>query len=253
MRSFVGTPSRLPRAGRTGPPGNPCSAWTLPEVLVAVGIIGILGVLLLPAISGIVRKQDGLICLSNLRQIGLGIQSYALDHEGDLPGPLYTAQYPYLNDSSQLSFYLVDYLKLDASKTKYRHNDVFVCPAYRRSMKQIGNGPVYTLNIHVPMEGANTPQQPFGYPNKQYPAMFGAPKDFPVMKLARLGQIVDSNGLGAASRTWMLKDIDQEDRRLQELSLGASSSFPKRRVHGDYRNAIFFDFHVEPVDREVEN
>ena len=60
-------------------------AFSLVELLVVVSIIAVLASLLLPAI-GLVREQaKSTKCRSNLRQIGVGCQAYASDHDGVLP------------------------------------------------------------------------------------------------------------------------------------------------------------------------
>ncbi|HAV64415.1 MAG TPA: hypothetical protein DCY13_18860 [Verrucomicrobiales bacterium] len=67
------------------PPGRCRRAFTLIELLVVIAIIAILAALLLPAVSRAKGNALRIKCVSNLRQLQLGLQMYADDHDGHVP------------------------------------------------------------------------------------------------------------------------------------------------------------------------
>lgn len=77
-------------------------AFSLVELLVAVGIIGLLIALVLPAVQAARESARRAQCQSNLRQIGIAMSSYEALHGMFPPG--------YLSQGGQISFDSLDYL-----------------------------------------------------------------------------------------------------------------------------------------------
>jgi len=84
--SLIGRPvGRCPSAASKREASLSVASFTLIELLVVVGIIAVLAALLLPALSRAKERARIVQCLSNLRQIGIGLKLYVDEHKDTLP------------------------------------------------------------------------------------------------------------------------------------------------------------------------
>ena len=96
------------------------NGFTLIELLVVISIIALLVAILLPALNKAKDRAKGAVCLSNLRQIGLGLTLYTENNDGYIP-----------RDGGEWVFRFMPYLG-NAFKdlSDYREVKIYKCPSY---------------------------------------------------------------------------------------------------------------------------
>ncbi len=107
-------------------------AFTLIELLVVIAIIAILAAILFPVFAQARAKARQVTCLSNVKQLGLAILSYAQDYDETLPPSGYSAA-PLAGNVGWM--YMVDpYVKANVPNTNSNLGaaklSIFVCPDY---------------------------------------------------------------------------------------------------------------------------
>jgi len=217
--------------------------FTLIELLVVVAIIGILASLLLTALSKSKQQSFRAKCISNLKQLAVAIQSYTDDDRDRLPGPCWLGLYEeYDNvDFTRMPYYIAPYMGYPAASADPHDALIARCPAAALCWTA-GDAGAAPMSNYVPlsymanweitnMNSTNTISRPFGYPYTQPPFNQGTNEQPKCLR------DIASPGL-----SWALTDVDQEN--------GKSAAYyydylPKTPAHGDVRNMLFFDWHIE--------
>jgi prepilin-type N-terminal cleavage/methylation domain-containing protein len=85
LRPVAGEPRNMKRNMTYTDAQSRLAGFTLVELLVVIGIIGVLIAILLPLLSKARAQANRTVCLSNIRQLGTGILMYCNDNDGYFP------------------------------------------------------------------------------------------------------------------------------------------------------------------------
>jgi len=212
-------------------------AFTLVELLVVIGIIAVLIALLLPALTKARQSALSLVCLSNLRQVGMGMMQYVNDNRGTLP--LADVQVSTNEPSYWLGIYGSGWVSRLAEK-KYvvtttelnrTKRDIFACPTDEEGRPQD-----YTANM--PYYSSYRALEVFGW--RSSPILWTGAKlrDMPAWNSN--SQCFTNRG----KRPWPI--LTEKHTWLSGM-LGAPWSFGHfdARYHPTGNAVLFSDWHVE--------
>jgi prepilin-type N-terminal cleavage/methylation domain-containing protein/prepilin-type processing-associated H-X9-DG protein len=224
-------------------------AFTLIELLVVIAIIAILAAMLLPALAKAKSKALNAQCISNIKQVMLGVNMFALDHDDRMPfNTLQDGTTPYyvgnvaqplgLDARSswantyptrpELAFHIKPYLANERTLVNQNTSKslVMICPAFTRN-------PQYVQRAVDP----NDPDQ--------------------MRRMYRLRRYVEGGelwtytspklgGVRKPSSNGAFADLDRKFPG-QLPTDPTAAQLPDDPVHGSTRNYGFFDGHVAAV------
>jgi prepilin-type N-terminal cleavage/methylation domain-containing protein/prepilin-type processing-associated H-X9-DG protein len=139
----------------------PRQGFTLVELLVVLAIIGILASMTFSVFSRVRDVGRRASCLSNLKQLGLGIQQYSQDHDEKLPNAAHGGDLGVAQDGVWM--YYSEYPANNGNKdtfvpsrssifTYVKSKQVFVCPSDGNGYTS-GNTYAYNSCLTSPAEG----------------------------------------------------------------------------------------------------
>lgn len=228
--------------------GNPPqrrAAFTLPELLTILGVIGLLALVWLPARATMGHKAGILECKNNLRQVGWAIDMYTRDHQDYLPGPIWTGVfYNYsLFDSTSIARYLWSYLGAPPPASYQQEVEALKCPASVQAQPGTPPTPPFKVPICF-LACSQITNSPGPVPGDIISFPFGRPSApvYPTVQTARIKRL---------SEQWLMMDVDQQ--LLNSLGMTAATFYnyiPALPVHNNrpggptppvLRNALYFD------------
>ncbi len=221
--------------------------FTLPEMLVVIAIIAILGFILFSAAQKMIASGKTAKATANLRQIGVLTASYTADNNNCLPVLIDWTNLGLSPDNpSQPYRFWQNLIRVQAGISMRQvaniHTDPWLAELfYDPSVKKkshpwgdFGGNDMILLGIGQPSE-------------KNCPTQFGQTRGTPLSAIGRLSQkVIVSSAMDQPGSSWGSSWYFQGDRYASE---GQASTMPKPETrHGGKALCLFADGHTEALD-----
>ncbi len=222
--------------------------FTLIELLVVIAIIALLLAILMPSLRAAKQRGQAVVCLNNLKQIGLAANFYASDYEDLIPRGE--------GENKELIWFMrfLPYVG-HKSITDYKRVDIYKCKAFPKSGTGIGGIPNSRQTVCYVVNA-------WDFTNPNY--LNGAQTHDPI-KLSNIrtrsstAYLTDNE---AGSWRPIIEDSDSDDIARCDIfhpehlpmSTNETDHTHGRRIarerHGDGCNLLFFDWHAEQMKAE---
>jgi prepilin-type N-terminal cleavage/methylation domain-containing protein/prepilin-type processing-associated H-X9-DG protein len=234
---------------------NKKSGFTLIELLTTVAVIGVLAVLLLPALSKARKQAQSTACKNHLHQMGMALQMYVHDNENKYPhylGPAGDAHGDETPDRGKAKGLVYWSSKLSPYYMSIWTNTAYHCPGYKGIIRgpykdQINRLGSYAYNVHGVRSGKTYNAWGLGpisfwmkTPTTYVPAVSEADVKVPSEMLA-MGDSLMKAGDAAGRDHWECNPATSSDR----------AALPYALRHGKSYNVLFCDGHVAEMLPEV--
>jgi len=236
------------------------NGFTLVELLVVIGIIAVLIAVLLAALGRARAQANRVVCLSNIRQLGVGILMYCNDNKGYFPTVALAGQGGYIQYPEDWIHWQANRNLDDSAIAKYvgrgeRLKNLLRCPSdsfdgrKTRVVIAPGQGPYlysYHMNSNIGMNLA-----PYGAFGRKQLAQCRSPAKKILLTegsegLDFLGRpLLGQPGIGYASPL--------SRRHGSAVFHGNVPGFPEMTrgtIHGANVSTVFVDGHVEGIDQD---